>query len=859
MRRHSLLEYLEAYSRRGEETAFVHRRGYRTVRWSYSRIARTAAQFARELEARQISRGDRVLLWGENSAEWVVAFLGCALRGVVVVPMDKIASVEFAQRVAQQVDARLVIRSRQVPGFDSAVHTIELENLEETLAEQSSKPYSAPPIERTDTLELVFTSGTTAEPKGVAISHGNLLANLEPLEGEIQHYLKYERLVHPVRFLNLLPLSHIFGQLMGIFIPQLLGGTVIFSETLNPAEVIRTIKSERVSVLVTVPRLVDSLRDKVLRDLEDSGRLKNFQKDFEKANGEKFLRRWWRFRRIHRQFGWKFWAMISGGAALGEGAELFWKRLGYAVIQGYGLTETAALVSVNHPFKLGKGSIGKALPGMEVRLDDNGEILVRGENVSAGYWQGRRLQPVATEGGWFHTGDLGERDAEGNLYFRGRLKNVIVTPAGMNIYPEDLEAALRREPEVRDAVVVGLEREGNAEPVAVLLLRDSGADAERIVAHANEPLAEFQKMQQWLVWPGQDFPRTPTQKPLLREIQQSVAARLGKTGSMEPAGDSSEKQGPLAELLARISPRSGETSRNLSTDERLESDLNLSSIDRVELLGALEDRYQVDLNERGFSEAKTVGDLERLLRQRPEQPVKFPSTRWAQRWPVTWIRFAVYYLLVWTATYLLAWPRIRGRQNLRGVRGPVLVISNHITMLDIGFILAALPFWLRHRLATAMDGERLRSMRHPSGDLNVFRRILERVSYALVVSLFNVFPLPRRSGFRESFAFAGDSVDRGWSVLVFPEGERTRTGRLAPFRAGIGLLATRLDIPIIPMRIDGLFELAKAGKKFAGPGRVCVSVGEPVRFDPRTDPEEVARTIEKCVASLADSDETNDS
>ncbi len=278
--------------------------------------------------------------------------------------------------------------------------------------------------------------------------------------------------------------------------------------------------------------------------------------------------------------------------------------------------------------------------------------------------------------------------------------------------------------------------------------------------------------------------------------------------------------------------------------------MNLSSIDRVELLGALEDRYQLDLSEKGFSEAKTVGDLERLLRERPKQRENFPSTRWAQRWPVPWIRFAAYYLLVWPATCLLAWPRILGGKKLRGFHGPVLVISNHITMIDVGFILAALPFRLRHRLATAMDGERLRSMRHPSGDLNVFRRILERVNYALAVSLFNVFPLPRRSGYRESFAFAGDSVDRGWSVLVFPEGERTRTGRLAPFRAGIGLLATRLDIPIIPMRIDGLFELAKAGRKFARPGCVCVSVGEPVRVDPRSDPEEVARTLEKCVASL---------
>ncbi len=250
-------------------------------------------------------------------------------------------------------------------------------------------------IGRDDILQIVFTSGTTAEPKGVVITHGNVLANIAPLEREMQRYLKYERWVHPVRFLNLLPLSHVFGQFLGMFLPPLLGGTVIFQKELKPSEIVRTIRRERVSVLVAVPRVLQSLKQKIERDLEDRGKIEDFRRRFRASEGKHFLRRWWIFRAIRRQFGWKFWAFICGGAALDAETERFWDRLGYAAIQGYGLTETTSLISVNHPFKLGKGSIGKVLPGREVKLAEDGEILVRGGGVAAGYWDGGRRRGVA--------------------------------------------------------------------------------------------------------------------------------------------------------------------------------------------------------------------------------------------------------------------------------------------------------------------------------------------------------------------------------------------------------------------------------------------------------------------------------
>ncbi len=839
MPRATILEYLDNFSRHASEPAYVHRRGYRVQQWSYGDVLLCAYRFARELEARGIGHGDKVILWGENCSEWIAAFFGCLLRGAIAVPIDKIAAPDFASRVAQQVDAKLCVcgQGNDIPG----VPRVELESLVEKVSSRSSVPVDPPGLTRSDIVEIVFTSGTTAEPRGVVITHGNILANLEPLEREIGKYLKYERIFHPIRFLNLLPLSHVFGQFLGIFLPQLLAGTVIFHDSLNPGEIIRLVREQRVSVVVAVPRLLESLKDKIGRDMEAAGKGDWFAQQFAAADGEHFVQRWWRFRRIHSQFGWKFWAFMSGGAALDADTEEFWRRLSFVVIQGYGLTETTSLISLNHPFHTGKRSIGKVLEGREMKLDENGEILVRGANVAAGYWQGKELKPVLNEEGWFRTGDLGEVDAGGNLYFRGRKKNVIVTREGMNVYPDDLEAALRRQPEVRDCVVVPLEHGGNAEACAVLLLRDS-ADADSVVQTANQQLAEFQRIRRWLVWPEQDFPRTPTQKPRINVIQQFAQQQLA-------SGDGGAvSQGSLAELISRI------TGRNvgaLSADSKLEDELNLSSMDRVELMSALEDRYQVDLGEVNFANLTTVGELEHLLQQ-PEKPARsgYRYPRWALRWPITWIRTAIYNLLSLPATLIMAHPRVEGRENLEGVKGPVLITCNHVTYIDVGFVLIALPPRLRHRLAVGMHGERLWGMWRPPRSMNVYARWWQQAGYYLVVALFNVFPLPQESGVRESFAFAGECADRGCSVLVFPEGRRTPDGKLSPFRSGIGMLASRLNVPVVPMRIHGLYDMKLSGRRIARRGELRVVVGKPVRFPAGTPPVEITNELEHSTAAL---------
>ena len=868
--RDSVADFLKDFQRLGDECAYLQRRGYRTERWSYARVASAAARFARDLASRGIAQGDRIMLWGENCAEWVAVFFGCSLAGVVVVPMDDGAAADFALRVFHQVQAKALVASRRHAGECAAdgISTLILDDLTLQELPRTVEPFSpTPPVApgRDDILQIVFTSGTTAEPRGVVITHGNVLANIAPLEHGMREYMKYERLVHPLRFLNLLPLSHVFGQFLGMFLPPLLGATVIFQDELKPSEIVNTIRRERVSVLVSVPRVLQSLKQKIERDVEDEGKLDDFRKRFVTSEGKHFLRRWWIFRSIRRRFGWKFWAFISGGAALDSETEKFWDRLGYAAIQGYGLTETTSLISVNHPFRLGKGSIGKVLPGREVKLADDGEILVRGGGVSSGYWNGDGAHEVSDarisdtrisdNEGWYRTGDIGALDDAGNLYFKGRKKEVIVTPAGMNIYPEDLEAALRRQPEVKDCVVVGIDRGGNAEPCAVVILRGE-SDLEGAVQRANQTVAEFQRMRMWVRWPEEDFPRTSTQKPrrnviaefakekLLSESQKDPGCPISRAPSAREVGTS---PGTLAQLITRVS---GRPTTALRDDANLDSDLGLSSLDRVELMSALEDRYQIDLSETRFSAVRTVGDVERMLRGEVAPGAAYHYPTWTLRWPVTWVRILAHYALMRPAMVLLGWPRIEGRENLRGVNGPLLVVANHVSDADGGFILTALPARFRHRLATATGGEALEALRTPLPGRNIFLRIYGRVQWMLGVSLLNLFPLPRESGFRRSFAYAGEAVDRGYSVLVFPEGKHTTTGKMNPFRAGIGLLAVNLGIPALPMRIDGLYELKSAGKKLAAPWKITVRIGEPTKFEAGTPPEEIAAQLERAVNLL---------
>jgi len=597
--RTNLASLVDEFRRFGAETAVVSHRGNRRYATTYGELAVLAGRFAAELVARGIEPGERVVLWGENSAEWIGVFFGCLMRGVIAVPLDAAGTAEFANRVVKDVAARLVVGDAGLlSALDSDMARMSLYGIETKLPAQPLFDASEA-VTESAAFQIVFTSGTTSEPKGIVHTHRNVLASLRPIETEMAKYRRYERWVHPLRFLHTLPLSHVFGQFMGLWIPALLAAEVHFVDALEPARMVELIGRERVSVLVAVPRVLQLLRSHLL------GRFAGLAEQLEQARGLPILKRWWLFRRVHRALGWKFWAVISGGASLPGELESFWNQLGFALIQGYGMTETAALVTLNHPFKIGKGTIGKALPGREVRLSEEGEILVRGDMLSGATWQGGQMRERESE--WLATGDLAAKNESGELRFLGRKGDVIVTGAGMNVYPADLETAMQRQAGVSACAVVACETASGPEPVAVVLFSGSDAELQAAVGRANERLAAYQQIRRALRWPDLQLPYTATGKLLRRKVAAWACAAIA--GQQQPVGADVGRDG----LLGMVAEVTGEAVAGGNDSLRLSEDIHLDSLGRVQLQSLLEQRLGVELDDDAVATVQTLGELRSLL------------------------------------------------------------------------------------------------------------------------------------------------------------------------------------------------------------------------------------------------------
>ena len=809
--RSHLASLVNDFEQLGNDSAVVAPYGLRLHTTSYSELARLTRRFAAELEGREIRKGDRALLLGENSGQWVASFFGCILRGVLPVPIDAASPDGFVSRVIAEVNPKLVVSDgERVKRLPETVPSLAIERLGQQITSQQATVIAG--LRPDDPLQIVFTSGTTAAPKGIVHTHRNVLASLQPIEDEIAKYRRYEKPFHPIRVLHTLPLSHVFGQFMGLWTPPLIGMEVHYRSRLVAQELISYIKERRISVLAAVPRVLDLMEQHLLRSIP------NLEARVAAAADWKAHAKWWHFRDVHRRFGFKFWALVCGGAALSARSEQFWNALGLVVVQGYGMTETTALVSLNHPFKLARGTVGQVLPGREVRLSEEGEVLVRGETISGVTWHGGAMRPAESE--WLATGDLAELDEQGNLRFRGRKKDVIVTSSGLNIYPEDLEEALRYQAGVKAAAVIEVQGNAGPEPLAVLLASGETLDtatAAAAVEQANRNLAEFQQLRRWVLWPDPDFPRTSTGKVLRREI----AGRIAQ-GGLDQAQAASGSSG-----------------------------LNLDSLGRVELQAQVEAQFGVTLDDRAIQNVQTESDVKDLVRQAAATPAVMrgsqkPLEHRYPKWPWTplmqGLRSVFLEVIAIPLLRFLAKPKIRTRL-MRLPSGPMLLVANHVTSYDAPFVLYALPGRLRRRVAIAMSGEMILDWRRARNQGHWFLNLLAPFEYWLVTALFNVFPLPQLSGFRRSFQHAGEAVDRGYSVLVFPEGRRSDDGTLQPFKSGAGLLWKELGVPALPVRIEGLGALKVERRGWFRSGRITVSAGNLLEPGSDEGPETLTRRL----------------
>ncbi len=865
--------------------------GYRTWTWSYGELADAARMFAGRLRAANIGSGQAIAIWSENRPEWIAAMWGALLEGVVLVPIDYRASADFLLKVAGLVDARAILVGDAVDA--AAISTqFRLWRLQEVFRNPTSVPETSlglrSSVRGDTTAEIIFTSGATAEPKGVVLTHKNILANIVPIEREMAKYKKYTLPFRPIRFLNLLPLSHMFGQAMATFVPPMLPGVVVFTRSYAPDDIVRQIKGRRISVLVCVPKILEVLRDYVIRVAPEAAE--------PPPPGMHWAQRWWRYRRIHRLFGFKFWAMVVGAAPLDPELEAFWGRLGFLVVQGYGLTETAPIVTLNHPLHAKRGAVGKPIAGVEIRIADDGEILVRGENVTSGYFNAPEATREAFADGWFHTGDIGELDAEGRLMIRGRKKEMIVTPEGLNVFPEDVERAINEQPGVIDSAVVGAPVPGSsAERVQAILLLAPGTDANAVVRGANARLGDHQKIRATAVWPGTELPRTEgTRKLKRRELKTWL---LGQQDRPARAGSDLPQRAnvrDVAHVLARFAP--GRTIEASTTID----ELGLSSLERVELMMALEETFQTTVDESAFSSAKTVGDLEAIVAPQawqsafinpnqqsavinpnqqsavvnpnqqstiinPNQQSSITtrnlqspianrqSTTVFPSWNRWWIARVARRLSL--PTWILPLGRIfarvtvTGLEQLEKIDGPVIFAANHQSHFDGPVILDSLPPRWRYRTAPAMMKEFFNPHLHPE---RYSRRewFTNSLNYYLSALFFNAFPLTQTSsGTRDTLRYMGELAADGYSILIFPEGRRTESGEIGRFQPGVGMIASRLGIPVVPVRLEGLDRVLPRHAKFPAIARARCTFGAPIVLT-GNDYADLAARVEAAVRAL---------
>jgi long-chain acyl-CoA synthetase len=771
MKRDTLLDFFHDFASLDAEF-LVHDDGFRTRRFTYSDVAGLASGFAGRLRASGISKDSKIILYSENRPEWILALWACLLAGVVAVPIDFRSSPDFVQRIREIVDAKMILIGDEVdfPDDPAVCRISELVDV---------TPIAIPSASGDDIAEIIFTSGATAEPKGVVITHRNVLANIVPVEREVQKYLRWSRPFAPIRFLNLLPLSHMFGQAMATFIPPMLPGVVVFMRGFSPAEIIRQISLRRISVLVCVPKILDVLREYLIARFPELA-----EPDNRKMH---WMLRWWRYRKIHNLFGWKFWSFIVGAAPLPPESEAFWSRLGFLVIQGYGLTETAPIVTLNHPFHARKGSVGKPIGGVEVKIAEDGEILVRGDNVTSGYFNAPAATAQAFENGWFHTGDVGEMDEKGELRILGRKKEMIVTPEGLNVFPEDVEGVLNHTPGVRDSAVIGTDR------VHAVLILEPGANQEKILRDANSQLADYQRIRTASVWPYPEFPRTEG---------------TGKLKRHEIA-----KGTPPVQHINRFDP-------NLPLE-------SLTSLERVERMVAL------GMDESEFSSASQAVGI--------EQPMEFP--RW-NRSPIAHaVRRVALSGFLLPLLRVFAHIRVEGAENLADLQPPVLFAPTHQSYLDVPAILAALPSRWRYRVAPAMSKEFFKEHFHG-------RSFTNSLNYYLACLLFNAFPIPQReAGALETMRYMGELTAEGYCVLIFPEGRMTDSGEIAPFQPGVGMLGAKLDIPVVPVRLTGLDKVLHRTWRMARPGRVSIRFGPALRLEGE-DYTALAKQVEEAARKI---------
>jgi long-chain acyl-CoA synthetase len=499
----------------GEQTVLIEPVGEGQMSsMTYRDLLKKVNHFAGYLQEIKLGKGERILLWSASRINWLVAYLGALRVGAVIVPLDVNSKEDFLGRIEQSTEAKyLITTEKQYKGLEQ-LH-VPLINID-VLPQGTLDPTVLPVVDGNDLAELVFTSGTTGQPKGVMLSHRNIASDAISA-------VQVVKIRKDDRALSILPLSHMFELTIEIAILHA-GASIVYARTLSPDTLLKLFETQHATVMVLVPQALQLFLNGIERQVRLQKKEKQWERLLRIAEHLPFRFRRVLFRQVHKRFGGHFRFFVSGGAYLPPTLHKTWETMGFRVLQGYGATECAPVVSATPFNEHIYGSIGKPLPDVEVRIAEDGELLVKGPNVASGYWKNPEATAAAFVNGWYHTGDLGYRDERGNLYLKGRKKNLIVLANGLNVYPEDIENVLLTNPDVKDAAVFGLMEGSDGPAVHGVLLMTHPEKAKEAIRQANKQLASHQQVRGFTIWPEDDFPRTHTLKVKRPEVFEKLQA-----------------------------------------------------------------------------------------------------------------------------------------------------------------------------------------------------------------------------------------------------------------------------------------------------------------------------------------------
>lgn len=815
--------------------AFSLKVGFRTETYTYREIGDYIKRLPVYLSDLGIQKGDRILIVSLNRPEYAVTILGGFYSNVVLIPVDYRTNVETLTKFIDATHPKAIFTTALFaePLSKLGIKVILFEELFEKLA-QCNVIDREPPA-KDELAAILFTSGTTGEPKGTMITHGNILAGLN-------YVREVFRLPKDLKILSVLPLSHALEVVGGLLTAYSYGSQIYYLERVNGLTILQALRRYRINAMAVVPQMLRI----VMLDIERKVELDNRQQQWQRAhNFAPYLPTWARkdlFKEVHNSLGGKFSFFVCGSAPLDQKLAKMWSDMGVTILEGYGASETTGIIATNTLADNKYGTVGKILPDIQWRLSDTGELLVKGQNIVSGYYNNPEKTQESFTDGWFHTGDIVRLTKDKRLQIIGRDKFKIVLPDGKKVYPEDIENKLDSHPFVIDSTVFGLDL-GQGEVVHAEVIAKPGVSLPTVITEVNKKLNPHEQILDYAIWPENDFPRTKTLKVDRQKVKDVVLARKAQAPGSEVQNDQVQDD----KLITILRTVFGFDTVPISEQTVLSTDLKFDSLKRIELLALIEEELSVSIEELKITPQTTVADLRLLVKDGkpvvPDDGIRIPNWQFTNRADV--IRVALQDGLIFPIFHTKFKVKIVHPENLKKIIMPQLFIFNHVGVYDVTNLLTILPRDIRKRTAVAAT--------HVMWEESKVRGFLGS-------AVGNLFPFVKaESGdkMRGNFERIGQILDYGYNIIISPEGNITHTGELLPFHTGAGYIAVEMHVPVTPFKINGYYELwpeddtNKHNLYWPNKGgTVEVVVGEPINFDSKTTYEEATAILRQSIIDL---------